>query len=137
MKITICGSMYFAKEMLETKDRLEEMGHVISVPPDIYDCLKKPELSMDLEHCFKTNVQKECFDSIVKNDAILVLNYKKNGIEGYVGGATLMEIGIAQAMNKKIFFLYPPPKIEDLRYSIEIQLAKPIILNGNLNLISH
>ena len=127
--------MYFAKEMLKTKGRLEEMGHIVSVPPDIYDCLKNPELSMDLEHCFKTNVQKECFDSIIKNDAILVLNYKKNGIEGYVGGATLMEIGIAQALNKKIFLLYPSPKVEDLRYSIEIQLAKPIILNGNLDLV--
>jgi hypothetical protein len=136
MKITICGSMYFAKEMLEIKAKLEEMGHTISVPSDIYDCLKRPELSMDLKHCFETNVQKECFDSIVKNDAILVLNYKKNGIEGYVGGATLMEIGIAQALNKKIFLIYPPPRVEDLRYSIEIQLAKPIILNGNLNSIS-
>jgi len=136
MKITICGSMFFAKEMLETKAKLEEMGHLISVPSDIYDCVKNPGLSADLDHCFKTNVQKECFDSIVRNDAILVLNYKRNGIEGYVGGATLMEIGIAQALDKKIFLLYSPPKIEDLRYSIEIQLAKPIIINGDLNKIS-
>jgi len=127
--------MYFAKEMLEVKAKLEEMGHIISVPSDIYDCLKNPELSVDLDHGFKTNVQKECFDSIVKNDAILVLNYKRNGIEGSVGGATLMEIGIAQALDKKIFLLYPPPKIEEQRYSVEIQLAKPIILNGELSKI--
>lgn len=136
MKITICGSMYFAKEMLEAKKRLEEMGHVISVPSDIYDCVKKPELSMDIEHCLRTNVQKECLDSVAKSDAILILNYKRNGIEGYIGGATLMEIGIAQCLNKKIFLLYPPPQIEDQRYSLEIQLANPIILNGNLNSIS-
>ena len=135
MKITICGSMYFAKEMLEAKKKLEEMGHMISVPSDIYKCLKNPDLSMDLEHCLRTNVQKECFDSIVKNDAILVLNYDKNGIKNYIGGATLMEIGIAQALNKKIFLLYPPPKIEDQRHSLEVQLAKPIILNGELSKI--
>jgi len=51
MKITICGSMYFSKEMLATKTKLEEMGHVILVPSDIHDCVENPELSMDLEHC--------------------------------------------------------------------------------------
>ncbi len=135
MKIMICGSMYFAKEMLEVKARLEKMGHFIFVPSDINQCADKPELSMDLNHCFETNVQEECFDNIPKSDAILVLNYKRNGIEGYIGGATLMEIGIAQYLDKKIFLLYPPPKVEDLRYSVEIQLAKPIILNGNLDLL--
>jgi len=135
MKIVICGSMYFAKEMLEAKTQLEKMGHIAFVPPDIYDCVENPELNMDMEHCLRTNVQKECFDMVKKSDAILVLNYKRNGIEGYVGGATLMEIGIAQCLDKKIFLLYPPPKIEDQRYSLEIQLAKPIILNGDLSLI--
>ena len=47
-----------------------------------------------------------------------------------------MEIGIAQCLDKKIFLLYPPPKIEDQRYSIEIQLAKPIIIDGDLTKIT-
>jgi len=136
MKIVICGSMYFAKEMLEVKAQLEEMGHFVFVPSDIDDCVKNPELSMDMKHCLRTNVQKECFDKVAESDAILVLNYKRNGVKGYVGGATLMEIGIAQCLDKKIL-LYPPPKIEDLRYSLEIQLAKPRILNGDLDLIKN
>ena len=127
--------MYFAKEMLKTKSRLEEMGYAISVPSDAHDCVENPDLNMDLEHCLKTNVQKEAFNSIVENDAILVLNYDRNGIKNYIGGATLMEIGIAQALDNKIFLLYPSPDIKDLRYSLEIQLAKPIILNGNLEKI--
>ena len=135
MKIVICGSMYFAKEMLEAKSKLEEMGYVAVVPSTVYDCLKNPELNMNLDYCLRKNVQKEQFNNVAESDAILVLNYKRNGIEGYVGGATLMEIGIAQCLDKEIFLLYPPPKIEDQRYSLEIQLAKPIILNGNLNLI--
>lgn len=136
MKITLCGSMYFAKEMLEAQKRLEQIGHIVVVPSTIYDCLKNPELNMDLEYCLGKNVQKEHFYSIAESDAILVLNYEKNGIKGYVGGAVLMEMGVAQHLDKKIFLLYPPPKIEDLRYSLEIQLAKPTILNGNLNLMS-
>ncbi len=136
MKITLCGSMYFSREMLGAKAKLEGMGHIVSVPSDINDCAKNPELSMDMEHCLRTNVQEECFKSIAESDAILVLNHKRNGIEGYIGGATLMEIGIAQHLKKKFFLLYPPAKIEDQRYSLEVQLAKPIILNGNINLVS-
>ena len=97
---------------------------------------KNPELNMDLEYCLRKNVQKEHFNSIAKSDAILVLNYERNGIKGYIGGAVLMEMGVAQHLNKKIFLLYSPPKIEDLRYSLEIQLTKPIILHGNLSKIS-
>jgi len=136
MKITLCGSMHFAREMLETKKNLEEIGHAVIVPSTVYDCLKNPELNMDLEYCFKNNVQKEHFNSIAESDAILILNYDKNLIKGYIGGAVLMEMAVAQHLNKKIFLLYPPPKVEEIRYSVEIQLTKPIILNGNINLIS-
>ena len=136
MKIYICGSMHFSKEMLKTKSELEKFGYSVSVPPDIDDCVKNPELNADLEHCFRTNIQEKCFRKIAEHDAILILNYEKNGIKGYIGGATLMEIGLAQYLDKKIFLLYPPPKIKDQKYSVEIQLAKPIILNGDLTKIS-
>ncbi len=136
MKITLCGSMHFARQMLETKNKLEQMGHTVIVPSTVYDCMENPELNMDLEYCFKNNVQKEHFNSIAESDAILILNYDKNLIKGYIGGAVLMEMAVAQHLNKKIFLLYPPPKVEELRYSIEIQLTKPRVLNGNLNLIS-
>lgn len=136
MKIYICGSMHFSRQMFETKNRIEGLGHIVAVPPDTDDCVKNPELNADLEHCFRLNIQEECLKKIAEHDAILVLNYEKDGIKGYVGGATLMEIGLAQYLGKKIFLLYPPPKIEDQKYSVEIQLAKPIILNGKLNLIS-
>ena len=135
MKITLCGSMYFAKEMLEIKKHLEKSGHIVLVPSTIRDCLTKPELNMDLEFCLARNVQKEHFNTIAESDAILVLNYEKNRIKGYIGGAVLMEMGVAQHLGKKIFLLYPPPIIEDIRYSVEIQLTRPIILNGNLNLV--
>lgn len=136
MKITICGSMAFAKEMLEYKDKLEKMGHTVITPSATEECIINPELNMDLEFCIKRDLQKEHFNFISQSDAILVLNHNKNGIKGYVGGATLMEMAIASHLDKKIFLLDPIPEIKDLRYSFEIQLTKPIVLNGNLNLIS-
>ena len=65
------------------------------------------------------------------SDAILVLNYDKKGIKNYIGGNTLMEIGFAHILNKKIFLLNPIPDIDF--YKSEIEATKPIILNGNLS----
>ena len=122
--------------MLEIKANLEGMGHYVLIPPTIYDCLVNPLLTMNLEYASKNDVQKDHFNKIAESDAILVLNYPKNGIQGYVGGSVLMEIAVAHHLNKKIFLFYQPPKVEDMRYSVEIQLAKPIILNGDLTKIA-
>jgi hypothetical protein len=127
--------MHFAKEMLEIKDQLEEIGHCILIPPTTQDCLANPELTMNLEYAFKNDVQKDHFNKIAESDAILVLNYPKNGVHGYIGGSVLMEMAVASHLKKKIFLLFSPPKVEDLRYSVEIQLTKPIVLNGDLNSI--
>jgi hypothetical protein len=131
----ICGSMAFSKEMLETQKALEQIGHKALVPVDTVECVENPDLNMDLEHCISTQVDKKCFDLIAESDAILVLNYEKNGIKGYVGGATLMEIGIARHLNKKIFLLHELPSEEEQRYSLEIKATEPAILNGDLTKI--
>jgi len=136
MKLMICGSMYFSKEMLQAKNILEKLGHEVMVPSDVNECLVNPKLNMDLDYCMKTNIDKKEFDQVAKSDGIVVLNYDRNNIKGYVGGATLMEIGLARHLNKKIFLLFDPPKEEDLRYALEIKITKPIILNGDLNKIS-
>jgi hypothetical protein len=132
MKIMICGSMHFAKEMLEAKKTLEEMGHEIFLTSDAEQCVGNPELNMNWEFCTKNNVDKECFDKVAMSDAILILNYPRNGIEGYIGGATLMEIGVARHLDKRIFLLHDLPSEEDLRYAFEIKLARPIVLSGDI-----
>ncbi len=137
MKLAICGSMHFSKEMFQAKEVLESLGHEIILPSDINECLEDPNLNMDLDYCIKTNIDKEQFDQIVESDGIVVLNYEKNNIKGYVGGATLMEIALARHFNKKIFLLFDPPKEKDLRYALEIKLTQPIILKGDLNKINH
>lgn len=124
--------MHFAKEMLEAQKILREMGHNVSVPSDVIECLENPELNMDLEYCMATNIDKKDFDQVADADAILVLNYPKNNINGYVGGATLMEIGLARHLNKKIFILHNLPSEEEIRYVLEIKVARPIILQGNI-----
>ncbi|MFC1629835.1 hypothetical protein ACFL11_01300 [Patescibacteria group bacterium] len=136
MKIMICGSMHFAREMLKTQKIIEELGHEVLMPCDVHECVENPGLNMNLEYCIKTNIDKSCFDKVALSDAILVLNHPKNGIAGYIGGATLMEIGIARHLNKKIFLLHEPPAEKDLRYALEIKLAQPVILQGDINKIN-
>ncbi len=132
VRIMVCGSMHFAKEMLAVEKQLKEMGHTVFAPPDAHKCLERPELNMDWEHCSKLDIDKACFNLVAESDAILVVNYPKDGIEEYIGGATLMEIGLARHLDKKIFLLHGLPKEEELRYAFEVRLAKPIVLNGDL-----
>jgi hypothetical protein len=48
MRITICGSMRFAADMLRTKEALERMGHQAFVPSDTRDCVANPHLNHDM-----------------------------------------------------------------------------------------
>jgi uncharacterized membrane protein (UPF0127 family) len=58
--------------------------------------------------------QKRCLKlrKSLKSDAVLVLNYDRKGIKNYIGGNTLMEIGFAHVLNKKIYLMNPIPEIE-------------------------
>ncbi len=131
--------MTFAKEMLKAKKKLESLGHKVNVSLDTESHVKNPQLIDDLEfnykHAQETNILKKCFDLIAKSDAVLVLNYLKNGIEGYIGTSSLMEIGIAYFLGKKIFLLNPLPKSSDYRWVHEIEIIKPVIINGQFDKI--
>ena len=63
-------------------------------------------------------------------DAVLVLNFDKNGIRNYIKGNTLMEIGFAHVLNQQIFLLNPIPDIP--YYKTEIEAMRPIIVNGDI-----
>ncbi|HHD92186.1 MAG TPA: hypothetical protein ENL06_01000 [Candidatus Portnoybacteria bacterium] len=127
MKITICGSMNFAKDMIEIKQKLEEQNHIVVVP---INTDKYANGTIDVENKLEKmqlDVIRVYFEEIKKTDAILVVNKDKNNIKNYVGGNTLIEMAFAYVLNKKIFLLNPIPKIN---YSDEIEAMDPIILKG-------
>lgn len=136
MKIMILGSMSFAQQILATQQELEKLGHQVFVQPDIHACLEDPTLNTNLAYCLATDIHKQCFDLLSKSDAVLVLNYPRKNISGYIGGGTLMEIGLAKYLDKKIFLLFDPPSEEELSYALEIKATRPIILQGDLRRIS-
>lgn len=140
MKVMICGSMTFAKEMVDMKGKLEALGHAALVPLDVNSHVKNSKLVDDLDsnlkHAIEKNIMKRCFDLVAESDAILVLNYLKNGIKGYVGTSTLMEIGLAYYLGKKIFLLNTIPKSKEARWVHELEVMQPIIINGDLKKIA-
>ncbi|MEI7497855.1 MAG: hypothetical protein WCK11_01055 [Candidatus Falkowbacteria bacterium] len=131
--------MHFAKEMYLAKDDLEQMKYEVVLPSDIDDCIANPNLKTsfegnfedELRHCLDRNLLREGFDKIEKCDATLFVNYPKNEIQGYMGASSLMELAIAFFLHKKIFLLYPVDRQQ--KYALEVELTKPLDLNGDIN----
>lgn len=143
MKIVLCGSLNFTEEIMKIKELLTAKGHEVSIPASIKDfSLKNSDdadtLKSDRKKYLdlKPTYTRKHFNKIASSDAILVVNLDKHGIKNYIGGATFAEIMIAFHHNKKIFLLNPIPNNERLSFIVdEIEAVKPIILNGNLDLI--
>ncbi len=136
MKIGIIGSMQFTEKMLEVKEALDKLGHDAFVT-DLHKAFigRTDEEKEVIKIHQKNNMDaiREFWREMQGADAVLVLNYDKHGIENYIGGNTLMEIGFAHVLNQKIFLLNPIPEIP--YYKSEIVAMKPIIINGDLSLI--
>ncbi|MEK6886722.1 MAG: hypothetical protein AABW88_02725 [Nanoarchaeota archaeon] len=130
MKIAICGSMAFAKEMFEIKSRLN-LSHN-TTPANVEKYADGRVSVEDKWEKIESDVIKSYFEEIKKVDAILVVNKDKNNIKNYVGGNALIEMAFAHILNKKIFLLNGIPKMS---YSDELGVMKPVVLNGDLSRI--
>lgn len=137
MIITICGSMQFYKEMGQTQSLLEKRGYTVLVPKDFYKLAHNEAFMANDEERITTKIEhdfiREHFRKIEQTDVVLILNYEKKGIQGYVGGNTFLEMGYAFGLGKKIYLLYPIPKMD---YSVEMHAMKPIVLDGDLSKLS-
>jgi len=136
MKIVICGSMIFSKEMLEVKDCLEALGHIAILPRNAERYARSQmalaSRSASVKHKIKYDLIRNYYQEIKASDGILVLNYEKGGIDNYVGGNSFLEAGFAHILKKKVYFLYGIPK---MLYSDELKALQPIILDGDLSRI--
>ena len=147
MIITICSSVDFSPKIIEIKKELENKGHKVNIPyftqkiidgevsyEEYMNSKEKAGGDIQLRKAQSTDMIKRYWDFIKNSDAILVLNMKKKGIDNYIGGNTLMEMGFAYGHGKKIFlFNSIPERSERMHYVDEIIDMKPIILNGDLD----
>lgn len=153
MKITICGSIAFYQEMEQLKEELEVNGHEVFIPllsneaPTKMGGGKKMNFGKYVEDNggidnfppgheiwnLKEKAIRDHFDKIEWCDAIIVSNHEKKGISGYIGGNTLIEIGVAFYLKKQIYILNPVSS--ELSYKQEIYGMKPVLLNNDINII--
>ena len=92
--ITLCGSLQFQKEMMETAEKMALEGNCILTP--VYPILENVERTDEqLE-----KLKKAHFKRIELSDAILVINK-----ENYIGKSTRLEIEYAKKLRKEIIYL--------------------------------
>ncbi|MFA5109342.1 MAG: hypothetical protein WC458_02265 [Patescibacteria group bacterium] len=146
MIITICSSIDFTPRIIEIKKELEKNGHQVNIPyytqkiidGDISyeEFLETKEKNGDilLRESQPVDMIKRYWDFIRESDAILVLNLNKKGVDNYIGGSTLIEMGFAYGNGKKIFlFNSIPERSEKIHYVDEILDMKPTVINGDLS----
>lgn len=136
MKIILAGSLGVADEILRVRDALLATGHDVEMPRGVkvYETSKreqsKEEIARDkIEH----DLIRGYFEKIKQHDCLLVVNAKKKGLEGYIGGNTLIEMAFAFVLHKPIYLLYDIP---DIAYRSEIEAMQPVILKGNVSQLS-
>lgn len=135
MKLFIITSTSFYDKIAPIKEELENRGFEL-VMPNTYDfpnLVKETWEKSFLEYAqLKQKLFKKSEENIKNVDAVLCLNFEKNNVKNYIGGATFIEIYEAFKNNKKIYLYHDIP--EGLFYD-EIAGFEPIILNENLDLI--
>ncbi len=141
--VTVCSSAAFFKQAIEADKELRRMGFAVKLPytamkmkqsgdyrPETYKIwFKNPE-----QYGRKTWLIKNHLQKVKKGDVVLVLNYEKNGIPGYIGGNTLIEAAIGFHYKKPIYILNPISDKLDVKE--EVLGMRPIFLDGNLQNIA-
>ncbi|MEI7689801.1 MAG: hypothetical protein WCI79_02440 [Candidatus Saccharibacteria bacterium] len=135
MKIFIICSKKFYNQIPSIKDNLEAKGHIITLPncyDDPYTEDKYRQMGRAEHANFKSEMIRHSEDVINSNDAVLVLNFTKNGVDNYISGATFLEMYEAFKLGKKIFMYNDIP---DGILHDEIVGFSPIMLKGDLGKI--
>ncbi len=140
--IAICSSAAFFKQALEIEKQLKKMGFAVKLPHTALKMKKSGDFRVETYKIWFKNPKnygrkswliKNHLQKVKKGDAVLILNYEKNGVPGYIGGNTLIEAAIGFHYKKPIFVLNPIS--DDLSFKEEILGMQPIFLNGNLKKI--
>ena len=122
--------------MIKAEKELKELGHEVILPEfthdyavlDIIDKMHTESARNKVEH----DLIKRYFNTIKGSDAVLVANFERKNIKGYIGGNSFLEMGFAFILNKPIYLLYEIPNVG---YRDEIEAMVPIIIDGDFSKI--
>lgn len=108
MRIAICGSMTFIDEMEAIAAELRPQATSVATP--VREEHEAPWESLSLEDAVRRK-QSYLFgylERIRASDVVLIANFARNGVDGYVGPNTLVEAAFAHAEGKAVVFLNTP-----------------------------
>lgn len=138
--IVICSSASFYEKLFPIEKTLRKLGYRVVIPITARRMKRKNNFDVDFHKTWYNNpkdypkkkaLMDAHFKKIIKGDAILVTNFDKKGIKGYMGGNALMEIAIAYHYRKPIFILNDIA--DDSPIKEEIYGVNPVFIKGNLN----
>lgn len=112
MRIFICTSKHLYSKIKDIKDKLEKQGHEIILPNSYEDPMQEERIKKQskVEHQkFKEKMFESQIKKIQESDALLVVNYKKEDQENYIGGSVLLEMYEAWKLKRKIYLLNQIP----------------------------
>ncbi len=90
--ITICSSVSFYKQVINIERELKTLGFTVKIPSiarkmqktNDFDVVKQKSWSTNpSDYSKKTKLMLRHFKRVIDSDAILVVNFEKNGISGY------------------------------------------------------
>jgi len=136
MIIALCHSMQYAEKAKAVQEWFRARGH--EAYPSSFNELfiglnDEQKEVLKLEQKYEQDAIREHWGNIEKSDKVLILNYEKHGIPGYIGGNSFLEMGFAYILRRPIYLLHPIPKMP--HYETEIIAMKPIVLDGDLESI--
>ncbi len=140
--ITLCSSANFYKHVNEIADELESKGYRAIVPETAKKMRKSGNYNVSAvktwikneAHLYKKQKLMDTnFKEVEHSDAILVINDKKHGAEGYIGPNVFMEMALAYYLKKPIYILNGVK--DDSNIYEEVYGMGNIILDGDLSKI--
>jgi len=143
MKLAICSSASFYKDVIEFCSSLENLGITVILPKTAAkmraEGKENDESVTDWSshsegYHGKSLLMRQHFEEIARSDAILVMNYEKHGKKNYIGPNVLMEMAVAFFLHKPVYVLNGVP--EESPVIDEILAIEPVFLEGDIQKIA-
>ncbi|MCV0426820.1 MAG: hypothetical protein K5905_15270 [Roseibium sp.] len=105
LHVVMCGSMSALAEMESLADKLRQNGFRVTTPAPEERSLDWKMLDLEGAVARKREFLNDYFDVIRQGDIVLIANYRKHGVDGYIGANSLMEAACGHALGKPVVFL--------------------------------
>ena len=124
--------MSFIDDIKKISSELENRGFTVYIPEEQEREISREALGEEAFAKEKGGYIEAHLIKIENSDKVLIANFEKNGIKGYVGPNSLIELAFGYALRKQLLLLYEPA---EQPCKPEVLSMGTTILRGNLEKI--